>query len=202
MDSQKHNDLLTWFRQTRCRIAAGEDTGHMHYLSAESPRPDILLRWREYVRELALETNYYPWFCDACSDLYGRRHIVRVYFEEDLAKDLERRKGDYAKDLEALVRYGFRGASQGGVNGLLLLKYDGDNNVGRSYRSLARSGFSRLRQNPIVADWLRSGQAFEGCKIVSHGRHGNRIVGLINLHDHADRTCGDALLFGVWNYRR
>ena len=200
MDNYNEHEEKIKFRYLRSIIRNGQETGFIHYLNTNATKDEIRLRWNEYVKELHLTRDYYPWYCDVFSELYEKKHIVRIYFDYFLAKNIHKLKADYEKDLIAMVRYGFKGASKGGINGILLLKYDDRNNIGKKYNNLVKTNFFKYRNNTIISTWIKENKGFEGCKIVSHGRHGKRIVGLISLREYEDRTCGDVLLLDVWKY--
>lgn len=97
---------------------------------------------------------------------------ITFTFTDDLLKLFLRRPKQVLKPYEVAVKYGFRGYSRGGKNGIFL--QNNDSELERQTEALARKYAPEIKEELLAND----ADSFKKVKIVSHNPVGKRIVGL------------------------
>jgi len=129
------------------------------------------------------------------ADLTPGNRSLRVHFSDNILKRITLYERKFRRDITAIARYGFRGGSNGGVNGVVLISQDpgsADQNFGDlvSKATSERYAFAYRRAE------LDPNANLTPVKVVCHRKSGERIVGVL------DRKQGRALIFEHGSYTK
>lgn len=151
-----------------------------HFYTAEFFQTADLEPFREHVRQYLNGQRTVP-----VSRTHSHNsHDVLFTFSNPLLQRFLEQQDSVKKPYEVALKYGFRGYSAGGKNGIFLLR-EGDGGLIEAVDRLAVAHENTVREDLDLQNGL---DALRKVKIVWHEPSGKRVVGVYN-------TINDRLLF-------
>ena len=103
---------------------------------------------------------------------------ITAFFDKSITNKMTQEKHKYWKDIDVLIKYGYRGCSLGGKNGITKITKR-DKNIYNQFTKDLKNGLAKQIINKFFF-YEPNDDEICGVKIVSHKRNGNRLVGVMD----------------------